>query len=288
MDKLGFIGFGAMAQRMAARLTAAGYDVVANDRSHDGGTVHGTRMIATAAELAGAVDVVLVSVPADEALEAVADGPHNLFEGLRRGGLLIDLSSVSPQASRALDQRGRTAGVRVIDAPVSGSTPEAEKGELVVLVGGDDADVEAARPILEVIGKKVVHVGPAGTGSTMKLVINGVMGAAMAALAEAIALGLGAGLDRTLLFETLSGLAVVSPHHVRKLEAAADGDFAPQFPTRLMLKDMRLALDDAARLGVMVPTLAAATQLFAQSSRRHDDDDYSAVVETAERLAPHA
>ena len=172
----------------------------------------------------------------------------------------------------------------MLDAPVSGSTPEAKAGELVVLVGGEAADVARARPILDAIGKKTVHVGPSGHGSTIKLVVNGIMVSSMAVIAEAVSYGVAAGLDRDALLQTLDGVAVISPHHKRKLAAAGGGNVAPQFPAWLAHKDLGLLLADAAAHGVPLPANAAATQLMSLATRLHGKDDYSAVLPVAETL----
>jgi 3-hydroxyisobutyrate dehydrogenase-like beta-hydroxyacid dehydrogenase len=283
---VGFVGYGAMARLMAALIRDAGYRTVAYTPSAEGGTAEdGTSMLASARALAEASTIVLVSVPNDEALAASAYGEQGFLAGLKRGGLVIDTSSVSPDASRRLAETGERRGIAVLDAPVSGSTPEAEKGELVVLVGGEADALARARPVLDAIGKQTIHVGPGGPGSPIKLVVTGLMVSTMAAIAETVGYGVAAGLDRATLLETLSGLAVVSPHHRRKLESAGDGDLDPQFPTALAHKDLGLLLADAAAHRAPVPTIAAATQLLSLTMQRHAEQDYSAVLPTAETLA---
>lgn len=285
-ETVGFVGYGAMASRMGRHVAGAGYRLLAYTPSATGGQApDGTPWRDSARALAEASDIVLVSVPNDAALDGSAYGPDGFLAGLRRGGLVINTSSVSPDASRRLAEAGVGLGIGVVDAPVSGSTPEAEAGELVVLAGGDAADLARARPILEAIGKKTIHFGAAGQGSAAKLVVNGIMASSMAVIAEAFGYGLAAGLDRAVLVEALAGLAIVSPHHGRKLKAAAAGDVAPQFPTRLAHKDLGLLLADAGRHAVPVPGIAAATQLLALTLQAHADDDYSAVLPVMEALA---
>ena len=283
---VGFVGYGAMASRMAQHIRDAGYEVVAYTPSAKGGHApDGAKLLESARALAEASDIVMVSVPNDAALDVSSYGEQGILAGMRTGGLLINTSSVSPDASRRLAKAGTAQGVAVLDAPVSGSTPEAEAGALVVLVGGEVADVERARPILDAIGKTTVHAGAAGQGSVLKLVVNGIMGAGMTALAEAVGYGLVAGLDREMLLGALDGLAVISPHHKRKLKAASSGNISPQFPTALMHKDMGLLLADGAIHSVPLPTIAAATQLLALTKQHHAKDDYSAVLPVAEALA---
>ena len=282
---LGFVGYGAMAQRMAGRLRAAGHSVAAFDPGQKGDELDGVRLVDSAASLARQVEAVLVAVPADAALGQSTEESGGIFEGASPGLLLIDFSTVSPDASRRLAEQAVSAGLRFVEAPMSGSTPEAETGQLVILAGGTAEDVEAASPILEVVGRKVVHVGPAGSGLTMKLAVNGVMALGMAALAEALAYGIRSGLDRGLMIDTFSDLVLVSDHHKRKLAMAKEGSFPPQFPTRLMAKDMGLLLADAGKLGVPMASMAAAAQLFSFAAAEHGDEDYASAMATMERFA---
>ncbi len=282
---VGFIGYGAMAMLMATHIREAGYRTIAYTPSAKGTeAADGSAMLPSPRALAEASDIVLVSVPNDAALSASAYGETGFLLGLKPGGLVINTSSVSPDASRRLAAAGAERALAVLDAPVSGSTPEAKAGELVVLVGGDAADVARASPILDAIGKKTVHVGPSGHGSTIKLVVNGIMVSTMAAIAETVSYGVAAGLDRDTLLRTLDGVAVISPHHKRKLGAAGAGDTAPQFPAWLAHKDLGLLLADAAAHGVPLPTNAAATQLMSLTTRTRGKDDYSAVLPVAEAL----
>ena len=210
LKTIGFVGFGAMPSRMAERLRKASFSVVACDPSHPEGEVDGFRMMPSAKALAQEVDAVLVCVPNDAALETSTQSSDGALEGTRQGQLMIDFSTVSPGASRALGKAAGKRQVRYVEAPMSGSTPEAEKGELVFLAGGESADVEAAAPILDVLGRKTVHAGPVGQGAITKLVINGVMAMGAAALAEGLAYGVRSGVDRDMLIDTLSDLILVS------------------------------------------------------------------------------
>ncbi|MGV4876179.1 NAD(P)-dependent oxidoreductase [Acetobacter indonesiensis] len=280
---IGFIGFGAMASRMADNLKKAGYGAIAYTPSGKGGD-GSTSFLPTAADVASKADIVLVCVPDDDSLAAAMYGPKGTLAGMKADQLLLNTSSVSPEAADALLNAAQDRHIAVIDCPVSGSTPEAEAGNLVVLAGGDDATLARAKPIFDAIGKTTIYAGPAGSGARLKLVINGIMGAGLAAVAETIAYGLAAGLNRSMLFDALDEVAVISPHHKRKIRAAKSGDFSPQFPTRLMQKDMRLLLDAAARLAVPVPTLAATTQQLSLTRRAAEDADYSALIGVMEKI----
>jgi 3-hydroxyisobutyrate dehydrogenase-like beta-hydroxyacid dehydrogenase len=284
LRNVGFVGFGAMAQRMAARLRDAGHTVSAFDPAEHGEEAHGFKLVQSAAALARNAGAVIVSVPADAALHEATEGAGGVLEGARKGLLLINTSTVSPGASVQLAKAAAIHGIRFVEAPVSGSTPEAESGKLVVLAGGSEDDVAHAAPILDVMARKTVHAGPAGLGTVLKLVINGVMALGTAALAEGLAYGVQAGLDRDTLIDTLKDLILVSEHHRRKLEMTQRGDYPSQFPTRLLSKDMGLLLSDAGRRGVPMASMAAASQLFALATREHGDEDYAAAISTMEAL----
>ena len=280
---IGFIGFGAMASRMAAHLEKAGYATLAYTPSGKGGDGV-THFLPTPAEVANKADIVLACVPDDEALAASMYGPQGVLAGIKADSLLLNSSSVSPEAADALQKAGQEKNICVIDCPVSGSTPEAESANLVILAGGDDAAIARAQPIFDKIGRITIHAGPSGSGARLKLVINGIMGAGLAAVAEGIAYGLAAGLDRSMLFDALDEMAVISPHHKRKIKMAKAGDFSPQFPARLMQKDMRLLMDAAARLAVPAPTLAAVTQQLSLARRAAEDADYSVLIGVMEKI----
>jgi 3-hydroxyisobutyrate dehydrogenase-like beta-hydroxyacid dehydrogenase len=281
---IGFVGFGAMASRMARNLRTAGYGAVVYTPSGRGGS-EGDRIVRSAREIGEHADIVIVCVPDDAALDDALYGHQGLLAGMRHDGLVINASSNSPEASAALDRAASALGLTALDAPVSGSTPEADAGDLVILVGGPEEGVRRAQPIFDVIGRLTIHAGPSGAGSKLKLVINGVMAAGMVALAEVVTYGLASGLDHATLLDALSAVAVVSPHHKRKLKNAFAGDFRSQFPTRLMHKDIGLFLNAAAGHTLAVPVMAAVAQLLSQTRRDHADDDYSASLKIAENLA---
>ncbi|GBQ71909.1 3-hydroxyisobutyrate dehydrogenase [Ameyamaea chiangmaiensis NBRC 103196] len=287
LGKIGFIGFGAMASRMGENLRRAGAEIAAYTPSGKGGD-GALRFLATARDIAAWSDTVIVCVPDDAALATATQGPDGLIAGLSADTLVINTSSVSPEAAVALHDAASARGTCAVDAPVSGSTPEAEAGQLVVLAGGETDALERAAPVFAVIGKATIHAGPAGSGAKLKLVVNGIMGTGLSALAECVAYGLASGLNRSTLFDALDQVAVLSPHHKRKLKAAKVGDFAPQFPTRLMLKDMGLLLRGAEGVRVPVPTVAASTQMLALSARRHEQDDYAALIGVMEHLVANA
>jgi len=273
--KIGFIGYGAMAQRMGANLRRAGYSVVAFAPS---GGKDETEMLPSPRAIAEAADVIILCVPNDAAENQSLQGENGMLAGISEGKLVLDTSTVSPEQALALAKIAAENGFVVLDAPMSGSTPEAETGDLVMLVGGDAETVERAKPILDVVGKLTIHAGPAGSAARLKLVVNGVMGATLNVIAEGVSYGLKAGIDRDVLFDTLQQVAVVSPHHKRKLKMGQDKSFPSQFPTRLMSKDMGLLIDAGRKVGAFMPAMAIADQALGLSNRQHADEDYSALI----------
>ncbi|MGY8606490.1 NAD(P)-dependent oxidoreductase [Gluconobacter cerinus] len=273
--KIGFIGYGAMAQRMGANLRRAGYSVVAFAPS---GGKDETEMLPSPRAIAEAADVIILCVPNDAAENQSLQGENGMLAGISPGKLVLDTSTVSPEQALALAKIAAENGFVVLDAPMSGSTPEAETGDLVMLVGGDAETVERAKPILDVVGKLTIHAGPAGSAARLKLVVNGVMGATLNVIAEGVSYGLKAGIDRDVLFDTLQQVAVVSPHHKRKLKMGQDKSFPSQFPTRLMSKDMGLLIDAGRKVGAFMPAMAVADQALGLSNRQHADEDYSALI----------
>jgi 3-hydroxyisobutyrate dehydrogenase-like beta-hydroxyacid dehydrogenase len=188
------------------------------------------------------------------------------------------MSTVSPETSRRIAEAGSKLNIPVLDVTISGSTPAAELGSLVLFGGGDPARFDAAGPIFHAIARSYFHVGPSGSGATMKLVVNTLLGIGMQAIAEAVALGEKAGLDRTKLLTILSQTAVVAPAHVGKLLKATTGDFSPQFPLRLMHKDFGLILSVAAAVGARMPAAEAAFEVNSARLEEKREEDFSAVI----------
>jgi 3-hydroxyisobutyrate dehydrogenase-like beta-hydroxyacid dehydrogenase len=289
--RLGFIGMGGMGSRMAARLLAAGYDVTIYNR-HPEPTVflekRGAKVAPGLYELGANADIVFSSLADDAAVESALLSHGGALAGAWPGTVFVEMSTVSPLLSRRMHGLAREKAVPVLDAPVSGTTTAAENGELVIFVGGDKAVYERCLPLLQVLSRAAHYMGPAGSGATMKLCANILLGLGMQALAEAVAFGLKAGLQRERLIEVLGATAVVSPSQKSKLENVRNEAYPPAFPLRLMIKDYRLILDAAARLPAALPATVAAAQVSAaelarQSKEgRDEDEDFSSVVRTME------
>ncbi len=275
-NKLGFVGIGYMGRPIAQRLLESGFKLTAYDRNLSkaeeliryGGTV-----ARSVAELSSSCDVVLSCLPADDAVLNIYRGPDGAFANARRGSLVIDLSTVYPETSQELSRLGAEGGVDVLDVTISGSTPAAEQGALTLFGGGDQECFDAAESIFRMIARKYFYLGPSGSGATMKLVVNALLGIGMQAIAEAVALGEKAGLDRNRLLDVISQTAVVAPAHVGKLQRAMNGDYSPQFPLRLMNKDFGLILNLAAAVGARMPATIAAFEVNARQSEQGKEQD---------------
>jgi 3-hydroxyisobutyrate dehydrogenase-like beta-hydroxyacid dehydrogenase len=285
---IGFIGLGAMGQRMARRLLDRGFKLIAYDHT----SVKTTELVASGAisasslqELAKKSEVVVSCLPNDEAVLSVYQGPQGVLACVNPGMIVIEMSTVSPDTSRALHMVGKERGIEVLDVAISGSTPFAEQGTLTLLGGGDASTFDACQPIFSVLAKQYFRLGPSGSGTMMKLVVNALLGVNMQAIAEAVAFGEKAGLDRKLLLEVLAKTAVVSAAHQNKLIRAEHDDYSPQFPLKLMNKDFGLILGKAAELGSPMPLAAAAYQINAARTAVDGEDDFSIVIDEMERLA---
>ena len=280
-NKIGFIGVGYMGRPIAQRLLEAGFKVTAYDRDRSkanelvrfGGTV-----AENIAELSSSCDVVLTSLPNDEVVLDVYQGPEGVFANAHPGALLIDASTVYPETSKTLSRLGSKRGVEVLDVTISGSTPAAEQGALVLFGGGDQNCFDAAESIFRAMARKWFYMGPSGSGATMKLAVNSLLGIGMQAIAEAVAFGEKAGLDRNRLLDVMSQTAVVAPAHVGKFQRAMENDYTPQFPLRLMNKDFGLILKLATALGARMPAAVAAFEVNAAQLTEGAEQDFSAVI----------
>lgn len=286
--RLGFIGIGNMGSRIAKRLLEHGYKLIAYDRSREAAEAlveDGATVADNIATLASNADVILSSLTNDDAVKSVYTDPKGVFGYIRRGSVIIDMSTVLPRTSRELFELSHKIGVRCLDSPVSGSTQVAEKGALTLFCGGDEEVFQAAQPLFSSIASQYFYLGGSGSGTAMKLVANTLLGVGMQAIAEAVALGQKEGLDRHRLFEVLSRTAVIAPAHAGKLSRADIGDYSAQFALQLMNKDFGLILETAAAAKVPMPATAAAFQMNAAEAGNGKEEDFSAVIALMERLA---
>src|SRR5580704_11329036 len=279
---VGFIGLGLMGKPMARNLLKAGFPLVvwnrtrakADDLVREGATVAGSPR-----EAAAQADVLIAIISDPPAIEEAIFGKTGALEGLRRGSLLIDSSTISPDLARREAAACSERGVDFLDAPVTGGTWGAEKGELVFMIGGKAEVLERAKPVLEALGKRLFLLGPNGAGQTVKLAMNLILALEVEALAEATALVTTAGLPGERLIEVLQSSMGLSALMDVKAPLILKNEFPASFPLRLMHKDIRLALELAEQQGIELPAGAAAYSTYsAVKETSNDDPDYAAVA----------
>jgi 3-hydroxyisobutyrate dehydrogenase len=273
------LGLGTMGTGMATRLLGHRFDVTVYNRSPAAAEAMvqlGAKVAYTPREAAGGASVVLSMVADDDAARGVWLGPDGALAGVKAGSVLIESSTISVDWVRELSSAARDLGCELLDAPVSGSKPQAAAGELVFLVGGDETALEKARPLLAAMGRDVVHLGPSGSGALMKLINNFVSGVQVVALAEGINMIERSGLSREKAVAVLTNGAPGSP--MVKVTAARmlASNFEPNFMLKLMTKDLRYAQAQSGGMDVC----AAAIRTFERAiDAGFGDKDFSAVVE---------
>ncbi|MEA2973673.1 MAG: 3-hydroxyisobutyrate dehydrogenase [Actinomycetota bacterium] len=281
MSKIAFLGLGSMGTPMATRLVNAGHDVTVWNRTMSRTTPladAGASVADSPAGAAAGVELAITMLATPEALDDVLFGSDGLASALSSGQTLVDMSTVGPDAFRAAAAR-LPSGVAAVDAPVRGSVPEATDGRLQVFVGADDDDFDRVRPVLEVFGE-VHHVGAAGAGAAMKLVVNTTLSASIVAVGEALALGQALGLDQGPVLDVLEE-SPLGPTVKGKRANIEAGHYPPSFKLRLAAKDMRLALDTAANRGIDLRTATTVRRWLDEAAAEGGADlDFSAVVAT--------
>jgi 3-hydroxyisobutyrate dehydrogenase-like beta-hydroxyacid dehydrogenase len=275
---------------MAANVARAGFPLTAwthtPGKAERWAAEHGARAADTPAELARESDIVLSMLVDGDQVATVLLGEDGVLEAARDGLLCIDMSTIGPPQTRRIGEALRERGVRMLDAPVTGSAPRAQDGTLTIMVGGEPADFARARPLLEAMGRLIVHVGALGQGEMLKLINNSLGAANAAAVAEALLLADATGIDLDALVEVVSSGSGASAQLELKSAAMREHDFTTLFKTDHMLKDVRLCLEEAQTAGVPFPAAAHARDLLiAAAGRGHGEQDYAAMIEAAEGLA---
>jgi 2-hydroxy-3-oxopropionate reductase len=292
MTTIGFIGLGIMGGPMAANLVKAGFDVSGYNRSRDkvealisvGG--QGADDVADAVRDA---DVVITMVPDSLDVEAVTLGENGIFANAKQGALYIDMSSIRPDVSARVAKVGRERGLRVLDAPVSGGEVGAVEASLSIMVGGEVADFEAAKPVLEAVGKTIVHVGPAGAGQTVKAANQLIVAGNIELVAEAIMFLEAYGVDMEAALEVLGGGLAGSTVLARKGTSMLAGEFNPGFRLQLHHKDLGIVQSAAREAGVVIPLGAVVSQLVAAMVARGDGGlDHSGLLKLVRELSGRA
>ncbi len=289
MATLGFVGLGVMGSRIVKRLLDAGHTVTGYNRTQSKAQWLldlGMRWGGTPRAVAGAADITFTMVTDTSALHAVTDGPEGIVAGLGPGRLYIDMSTISPSASRALAAQVAERGAQMLDAPVSGSVSTLEQGKLSIMVGGDRGAFERARPVLLDIGPKVTHVGANGLAVSMKIATNLSLAVQMLAFSEGVLLAEKSGIPRATAVEVLLNSVIASPM------VAYRGPFVLKMPdeawfdVNMMQKDLLLALEMGRQLNVPLPTTAVTNEMLtAARGMGLDDKDFAILFEVLARLS---
>jgi 3-hydroxyisobutyrate dehydrogenase len=278
---VGFIGLGLMGRPMAKNVLQAGFPLTVWNRTPAKAAdlvAAGAKLAASPREVAAASDVVITIVSDPPALESVLFGDHGAMANLRHGSVLIDSSTVSPDLARKVAAAAERHGVKFLDAPVTGGTWGAEKGELVFMIGGPEPVFEEVKPVLESMGKRFFLLGPNGSGQTVKLAMNLLLALEVDALAESLALVRAAGIRGERLVEVMQSSMGRAPLLDVKAPLLLKNEFPASFPLRLMHKDVGLALALAKNLGIELPSGSAVySTLSAVKAASKDDPDFAAV-----------
>ena len=266
MSTIGFVGLGAMGSRVAGRLLDAGNTVYGTDLTRAQPLIgRGLVWRDSPREVAAAAEVVFSMVTDDAAVRAITSGPQGILAGLARGKVYVDMSTISPQASREVAEQVRAAGAEMLDAPVSGSIPQAESGTLAIMVGGDADAFRVARPLLGELGQAVTHVGSNGQGLLLKLAINISLAVQTLAFSEGLVLAERGGIDPRLAAEVMSTSSIGSPMLKARVPLLLDLPEQAWFDVTMMHKDIRLALATAEELGMPLPSAAIADQMLTKA-----------------------
>jgi len=291
MSTIGFIGLGIMGAPMAGHLIDGGHKVIThihNTPVPDGLKAKGVEEKASLQAVAEAADVIIMIVPDTPQVEAVLFADDGIAAGLSDGKLVIDMSSISPIDTKAFAEKVAAKGCDYVDAPVSGGQVGAEAASLTIMVGATDEGFARAKPLFELMGKNITHVGPIGAGQTTKVANQIIVALNIEAVAEALLFASKAGADPAKVRQALMGGFASSKILELHAERMINRTFDPGFRIKLHQKDLNLALQNAREMGLSLPNTATAQELF-NSCAAHggSDDDHSALVKALERMADH-
>jgi 3-hydroxyisobutyrate dehydrogenase/2-hydroxy-3-oxopropionate reductase len=283
--RVAFLGLGIMGRPMAANMAKAGHEVTVWNRT-PGKEVEGARTASSPAQAARGVEVVWMCVSDTEAVENVLFGPQGVDESLAEGMIVVDSSTISPSATRRFAERVGAKGVQYVDAPVTGSKVAAEAGTLLFMVGGEETAIEALKPLFAATGKKIFRMGETGKGEAAKLVMNLQIALIYEGFAEALTLATKLGVDTETLLPLVMASMVRSGVVEYKAPFILNRDFTPNFPLRLMHKDLRLALEAAKEARVKLPGLETVEEIYEMATEDgHQDLDYAATLTLLEKWA---
>jgi 2-hydroxy-3-oxopropionate reductase len=286
--KIGFIGLGIMGKPMATNLLKAGYELTVFDiveepvreLEHQGAQVGGSSK-----ELSARNDIVITMLPDSPDVEKAAFGPSGIFEGIRSGSTLIDMSTISPITTRKLAEAARSRGVRILDAPVSGGEKGAIDATLTIMVGGEKEVFDEYRSLFEVMGKNIVYCGGAGSGQVVKACNQILVAGVLETASEALVLGAKAGVDPAIVLKVIAGGYAMRVLDVRG-PLVLKRDFKPGFKTRLHYKDLGIALATGSEYGVPLPVTGLIHEMMnSMKTLGRADYDHSGIITLLEDLA---
>lgn len=280
--RVAFIGLGTMGAAMAANLLKAGFEVTVHNRSRkreEPLKAAGAAGADSPAQAAENAEIIIICVSDTPVVEAVVLGDSGIIKGAKPGSLVVDMSTISPQATREIGAVLAGKGVAMLDAPVSGGSEGAEKGTLTIMVGGEAEDVKRAQPVLQAMGKAITHVGPLGSGQVTKAINQVVIAGTYLGVAEGMALGLKAGLDMDKVLAAIKGGAAASWILEFRAQNMVKNEYPLGFRLRLHEKDLHIALEAARELGLNLPVSALVDQIeIGLMAQGHGDEDVSAVA----------
>jgi 2-hydroxy-3-oxopropionate reductase len=291
-ERVGFVGLGIMGMPMARNLVEAGHELTVHNRtrrkSEELAAETGAEVADSPGEVAQNSDVIITMLPGPPEVEQVFAGEDGLLENAGQGSLLIDMSTSSPVLARELANTARERGVGILDAPVSGGDVGAIEGTLSIMVGGDEEDFERARPLFDVMGTTVTHVGPAGAGQVTKAANQVVVALTIEAVSEALVLGSAGGVSPEKILDVLSGGLASNKVMEVKREKFLSHKFDPGFRSELHHKDLGIALSAGREYGVVLPVTAIVDQmLLAMRRKGWGGEDHSALLRVIEDLSQH-
>ena len=290
-EKVGFIGLGIMGKPMAKNLMEAGYELVLYNRTLEKAeelSEDGAEVAANPREVAENSEIIVTMLPDSPDVRDVVAGKDGVLEGIKEGALLVDMSTISPVVTEELAEKLEERGASMLDAPVSGGDVGAIEGTLSIMVGGSEEDFERAKPLFEVMGKTITHVGPSGTGQVVKAANQIVVALTIEAVSEALVLGSAGGVSAEKILDVLSGGLAGNKVMEVKREKFLQHDFEPGGKVEFHHKDLGIALSAGREYGVVLPVTAIVDQmLLAMKKKGRGGEDHSALLTFIEDLARH-
>ena len=280
--KVAFIGMGTMGGPMAQNILNSGHEVTVHNRTREKEeplAQAGAQRAASPQEAAAGAEIIVTCVSDTPDVETIIIGNSGVIHGAQQGAIVVDMSTISPIATRRIAEALKEKGIKMLDAPVSGGSEGAQNGTLTIMVGGEAADLETVMPVLEAMGKTITHVGPIGAGQITKAINQIIISGTYLTVAEGLTLGLKAGLDMPKIVQALSGGAASSWVLSNRANNVIDNSYPLGFRVKLHYKDLRIALDTARELGVNLPCTAFVEQIeTGLIARGYGDEDISAIA----------